>query len=183
MAVIRRHLQADYGALLLALLPRGRAWPRDATSNLAKLLFALGAELARVEGRVHDLISEAFPSTVEELIDEWEKEYGLPDPCTEPPSTLDERIEVLLANLFGNADGTPAFWTGIASALGYNITITTPPPFTCESECDDFYYADDAAGFNWIVSTASQGASKDALLECLFEHYQPSHGLFSFEYS
>jgi uncharacterized protein YmfQ (DUF2313 family) len=66
---------------LQALLPRGLAWPRAVDAHLTKLLSAFSLEFARVDQRVDDLLDEADPRSTLELLPEWERMAGLPDPC------------------------------------------------------------------------------------------------------
>lgn len=75
-------LPADYLAQLRALLPPGVALVAERGSVLERLLTAVAAELARVDGRVAALLSEANPQTVTELLEEWERAFGLPDECS-----------------------------------------------------------------------------------------------------
>lgn len=70
-----------YLAQLQALLPPGSAWPRAANATLTKLLGALAEELARLDARALALIDEADGRSTLELLSDWERVCGLPDPC------------------------------------------------------------------------------------------------------
>jgi|GEM_PF-2742733 len=78
----------DYLALCQNLLPSGPAWPRESDAFVTRLLDAWAQELARIDARVDALIEEADPRTTSELLDDWEREYGLPDECLFRTTTL-----------------------------------------------------------------------------------------------
>ena len=55
------HTATEYAAMLRKLLPRGVIWTASPESNLARLLTAFGAELARLEGDAERLLRELDP--------------------------------------------------------------------------------------------------------------------------
>lgn len=65
-----------YARMMLALLPPGRLW-RLVESVLTRLFDGLGEELARVDERAADLVSEAHPPNLFELLPEAEAELEL----------------------------------------------------------------------------------------------------------
>lgn len=65
-----------YASMLINLLPPGRVW-RLVASQLRNLFIACGDELARVHGRVDDLLAESVPTTLNELLPEAEAELDL----------------------------------------------------------------------------------------------------------
>lgn len=71
-----------YERMLAALLPPGKLWKLDSTSTLYKLLLGCADELARVDGRVDDMLDEIDPSTAVELLPEYERELDLPSDGT-----------------------------------------------------------------------------------------------------
>lgn len=114
-----------YLDMLLKLLPRGAAWPREAGTTLYKLLDAMAAEFERVHGRAFELIEEADPATTNELLPEWEHELGIDVDPTLPPaeSTETRRLRVLTRDteIGGQSNG---YIIDQAAKLGYAITIT-----------------------------------------------------------
>jgi len=70
-----------YRKMLLSLLPLGRLWNRESDSVLSKVMGGLAEEMARVDGRVGDLLEEVLPSVTTELVSEWEADLDLPDAC------------------------------------------------------------------------------------------------------
>ena len=71
----------DYAAALAALLPVGHAWPRDPQSPLMRLVSGLAQVWGSVDGKAGDLLQiETDPRRTYELLAEWERAFGLPDP-------------------------------------------------------------------------------------------------------
>ncbi len=113
----------QYRDFVLALLPQGHAWSRDPDTELANLCEAVGEEFRRIELRVDALIEESDPRTVYELIDEWEKDWGLPGHCY-VPQTLQERRNVLVNKMVSVEDQSRQTYIDRAAQIGYTITIT-----------------------------------------------------------
>lgn len=114
---------AHYRTQLLQLLPTGPAWPREPGSVLHQLIDAEAQELARVDGRLDALIAEFDPRTAFELLAEWEAALGLPDPCTAAATTVPARQAAIWRKLAFVGGSTPAFYIGLAAALGYAIEV------------------------------------------------------------
>src|SRR6267154_3867572 len=77
-----RRSGSDYAAAFLALLPQGLAWPISPTSVLSKVRNGLTQIWGYVDGRAADLLEiETDPRLTIELLEEWERAFGLPDHC------------------------------------------------------------------------------------------------------
>lgn len=135
-----RRTADDYAEGLAALLPTGAAWPRDADADLTPLIEGLagiwGGELA---GRSDDLlVRETDPRATLEMLPDWERAFGLPDPCVAEPLTIGDRQKALVAKMTTLGGQSRAFFIGVAAALGYTITIEEFSPFMCGiSQCGD----------------------------------------------
>ena len=68
-----------YVRLLLSLLPRGRAWPRDPDAYLPKYVSGFAQRLADLELSADELLLEMRPETTVQLLEEWETYLGLPE--------------------------------------------------------------------------------------------------------
>lgn len=174
----------DYREQLRKLLPSGRIWPTAEDSLLMRLLHGLAEELARVHQRTLDLIGELDPRTTSEMIDDWERALGLPDPCAEPPATLEARRAEVVRKLTKTGNQSPQFFIDVAALFGFTVTIT------------EFY---DADPFKWRVNApeetvtyfrAGAGRAGDRLatwgnhlLECVIERLKPAHTTVVFAYS
>ncbi len=69
-----------YSRALLRHYPRGRLWFVEEGTRFAAFLLAVGDELARIQGRLVDLLeTETDWSKADELLADWERVAGLPD--------------------------------------------------------------------------------------------------------
>lgn len=77
---------------MLNLLPRGQAWPREIDSTLVLTVNGLANYWGYVDGRAADLLeTESDPRTTVELLPDWERNWGLPDPCFPSAQSITER--------------------------------------------------------------------------------------------
>jgi uncharacterized protein YmfQ (DUF2313 family) len=128
MATPTPNTSASYLTQLLSLLPRGRVWPRDASSTLVQTLSGLTPSVARMDGAACGLVGDAFPATTVALLPEWEQTLGLPDPCVGPYPSLAKAQASVAAKLGARGGASAGYFIGLAAALGYTITIQTFAP-------------------------------------------------------
>lgn len=186
----------DYRQQLQALLPRGSAWARDGDAVLTQLLDAMAEELARLDSRGGDLLTEADPRATTELLPEWERVAGLPDPCVGTGETLVARRNALVGRLTGTGDQSRRYFIDLAASLGFEITITEFTPFTCASRVDSPLYGS-SWRFAWRVNAPASSviyftvASRvdeplaswgNDLLECVIGARKPAHTHVLFAY-
>lgn len=126
----------------LALWPRGAAWgtpdgeAASTTSVIAGLTRALLAPFAALYAKAWQLTDEARSGSIVDSLDEWERDYGLPDPCVTTAQTDDERRRVLRVRVRGLPTITPADIVRLAASLGFVVALEEPDAFRCgESEC------------------------------------------------
>lgn len=184
-----------YLTQLRALLPPGIAWPRD-DGDLGRTLAALAEELARVDARAWDLVDEADPRTTVELLPEWERAFGLPDPCVDQPDTYGERIDALVEKVTRIGGQSPAYYIAVAARLGYTVTITEFDPFTFASTFDELLYGQDWQ-FAWQVNAPEETVRffeftsgfdepladwGNGPLECVINRLKPAHTYVLFAY-
>lgn len=195
--------QEDFSRALQDLLPRGRAFPR-------------GRALAPVQAAVMDALADGFyathtravalldresdPAYAVELLPEWERDYGLPDTCTVAAPTIEQRQAAVLAKIASSPGGQSiAYYTQVAAALGYAITITEYQPFRFGMS----HFGDLLAGpgwqFVWQVNALQitlhffrLGISAfgeyfswldTTELECRLNQIKPAHTTLIFRYS
>lgn len=187
-----------YRDQLHALLPRGRVWTSDAESNLGRLLAAWGAEFATAEERAGALLAELDPRTTVEMIADWERMVGLPDPCTGSLDGLAQRRAAVFARLAELGAQTPAYYVSLAAALGYTVTISEFDAFTVGMTVGLPLYGSDWQ-FAWQVNAPANSVSYFAvgqnvagdplatwgnvLLECVFQRAKPAHTVVLFAYA
>lgn len=111
---------ADYRKQLEKLLPQGLAFKRDPGSLLLALLEGMAEELARIDGRSTQLIQEADPRTADELLEDWLRVVGVPDPCTVYALGAEDEKAQLLQKLTRQVGQNADFWLEIAQTLGYS---------------------------------------------------------------
>jgi len=128
-----RHVRrsgSDYQHAFMALLPQGEAWPRQAGTLLYKVCAGLCEYWGVVDRRAADLLEqESDPRITLELLPDWERNWGLPDPCIEQPGDRNQAL-VRRMTLLGEQSreffigrvGPPPY--GVAAPIGYTITIT-----------------------------------------------------------
>lgn len=163
----------DYVSLYQALLPSGAAWPRAADSVATELARGLTREFERVDDRAAQLLLEMDPRTTTELIEDWERVTGLPDPCVKYiPATIEGRRQAVSARLLARGGQGPSvpFLTELIVALGYDadhlvIRRFARQPFTCESDCNDSLDPDDV-GWMYVWEFELRHGALDGQVEC-----------------
>jgi uncharacterized protein YmfQ (DUF2313 family) len=182
----------DYARVLADLLPRGAAWPRDPDATIMLAMRGLAEEWARWTDRNCDLLAEAYPCGATESIEDWERICGLPDPCTGPLATLQQRRIAVCAALAATGGSSEQYFIELAAALGYSITIETFEPFRVETNTVEQPLYDESWMFAWRITVAGgphityfrvdvstveeplEAYSHDQLL-CLFAKLKPAH--------
>lgn len=172
-----------YARQLRHLLPRGRLWDVVPGSLLDRLLFAIGDELARVDSRGADLLLEADPRTATETIGDWERVLGVTPP---PGATPEDRRLAITAALVQQGGQTPAYYTAIAEAAGYSVTII--PSFSDLVLRAGFRAGARCYGVEWAhtwevrVSPPAGAALSHGELEALIRSAAPAHSVVIFTY-
>lgn len=187
-----------YLETLQALLPSGLAWSRSIDAVLTKVLSAFAEEFARVDHRADDLLDEADPRTTLELLEEWERLAGLPDPCVTGDQTIGQRRAALASKLTMQGGQSRAYYITLAEVLGYtDATIDEYRPMTCVDDCNDALYSV-GDRFCWTINLPSDGgvfvmnsespcdsplrAWGDEVIECRINQYKPAHTTVIFAY-
>ena len=198
----------DFHQALLDLLPVGWAWPREPDTVLSEFWRAMAEEAARVQARACDLLEESDPETTTELLVDWERAFGLPDPCGPANLTVTERRGALLAVIRSLGGASIAYFTGLAADRGYEIEITENRPFTCSRSACGHQSRIERVGsplmrFVWTVALQTPrlvwfrcgdnsgqcGISSHLTIEraeeieCLFDRIKPAHSHIVYDYS
>jgi uncharacterized protein YmfQ (DUF2313 family) len=177
----------DYFSHVKALFPRGAAW-NFAAPIFAQVAEAIAIEFDRVDARAEALLLEMDPRTTTELIEDWERVCGLPDPCAEAPTILADRRAAVTARLLARGDLSPSASSlqSMIEALGYDeadITIRRfhIDAFTCESECDDPLNTE-SAGWPFVWEFIVKSGSLDAVVVCEVSRAALSHLYLTFAF-
>lgn len=190
---------ADYAEALKNLLPRGRVWAKDFGSVLSSVMLAIAPTYERSGARAAYLLVDAFPGQSVELLPEWESTLGLPSECTGPLATVQQRQLAVLAKWTATGGQSIAYFTAVALALGWEITVTEFAPFRADISHADDPLGDESSIFVWQVnaplvttiwfsadlSSADEPLASwgNAPLECELTAIKPAHTYLQFAYS
>jgi uncharacterized protein YmfQ (DUF2313 family) len=206
---------AAYADAFNQLLPTGPAWPRDPDHLLQQVVSGLSAIWGdQVEALAALLLTrESDPNHTVILLPDWERAWGLPDPCIAEPLSLGERQIALVNKMTLLGAQSRAFFIAQAAAIGYTITIREWAPFMCGvSQCGDTTLFDDdgsprweigppeirfywsvrvsALRLIWFRASSGQAGIDPHLrigaatdLECLIRRWKPAHTEVIFDYS
>lgn len=120
---------ADFHRALMDLLPQGWAWPRDPETTLSRFWAAVAVEAARLQDRAAALLDESHPCGANELLPDWERALGLPDPCAAAPGTIALRQAAVCARLAARGGQSIAFLEAALAAIGVTATLGETRPF------------------------------------------------------
>ncbi|CAB3742479.1 hypothetical protein LMG24238_06888 [Paraburkholderia sediminicola] len=188
---------ADYLQALQTHLPRGRVWPRDPDAIQTAVLSGFTPCFAALTTRANYLLVDAFPPSTFELLPEWESTLGLPDPCAGEAPTTQQRVAQVVARLTATGGQSIAYFTAVAAALGYAITITQFVPsrfgknfgtlfggtawaFAWQVNAPTFTIAGLQFGGSFGTPFASWGNN---VLQCELQRFAPAHTTVLFSYS
>ncbi len=150
----------------------------------------------RNSDRAANLITDAFPSTTTELLDEWEETLGLPDPCAGESPTIEQRRAQVVARLADSGGASVPYFIAFAATLGYDITITEYAPARAgvmragDPVCGEdwaYVWLIRAPGYTPIPFRAGQSCAGEALmvwgntvLQCEITARNPAHTVVLF---
>lgn len=193
------HTDDEYRDALAALLPSGAAWPRDPESQLMRFIGGLAVEFSRLDARAAQLLAETDPASTTELLPDWERVVGLPDPCVTLAQTVAQRRQALEGRLTAVGGQSRRFFIELAARLGYSITIDEFASAGAATAAGISFTGDEWAHI-WRVNVptsvsitefrAGAGAAGEPLrawsnevLECQFNRYKPAHTRVLFAYA
>lgn len=176
--------------------PQGFAWEGE---KFKQVVDAFAVEFWRAQGRFDDfLCRESDPKQTLELIEDWEKMLGIPDECTVPGTTIEERRAQICQKLVATGGSSFEYYEQIAAALGFEVTVSDYKPFVAGSLTGDKLTNDPIWTHRWLVTAPADtftvfkaGREKcgdklvevgNETLQCTFEKLKPAHTevLFSF---
>ena len=118
-----------YKQLLINLFPLGRLWRFEDQPTLSSLIRSWATEFSRIDNRVADLLNEADPRITNELLEDWERAWGLPDECTPDDIDISERREQLIQKITNIGGISEEFYEFLIGRLGFEADVTNPLPF------------------------------------------------------
>jgi uncharacterized protein YmfQ (DUF2313 family) len=130
---VRRYGE-DYAHAFNTLLPTGLAWPRQYTTTLQKAIAGFAGIWGSTVERLAELllVQESDPRSTVVLLPEWERAWGLPDPCIAAPQTIYARQRALVHKMTMIGGQSREFFIKISAEIGYtDIVIREWAPFMC----------------------------------------------------
>lgn len=105
-------------------MPSGWAWTRDPASAQGRALLAVATEIAAIEASAEAQLVEADPRAAVALLSDYERVLG-PDICAPDAASAprEARQRSVHARWTARGGQSPAFYVGLAAALGYRIAI------------------------------------------------------------
>ncbi|CAD7036315.1 hypothetical protein RHAB21_02509 [Pseudorhizobium halotolerans] len=150
----------------MTLWPQGAAWGSPdgeavpLTDPLARFTRVLLDPFVRLYARAWSLVREATVGGVQELLPDWEAEYGLPERCFIGEQSTSQRITALARKVRADAINHPEEFVRLALDYGFEIEIEEPAIFECGfSECGGYH----AVG-SWTEETYWIVRVKDAAI-------------------
>lgn len=189
----------DYLWQFQRLLPRGRIWHRGWGTVQAEQLLTLMPTWARIHASANALVGDVFPCSTVGMLPEWEASLGLPDPCTGPLPTIQQRTAAVCGKFAARGGQSREYFIHLAASLGYQIEINTFKPFyASQGRAGDRLY-DEAWAFAWQVTVLAsdtityfrvgESAAGEPLedwghnlLECELSNYAPAHSTIIWGY-
>ncbi|WP_416053139.1 YmfQ family protein [Cupriavidus basilensis] len=185
-----------HAELLALLLPPGSY---DASEpRLSAELAAEGSALDQAQGDASKVLAGITPYDSAEMLADWERVYGLPDPLLGPNQTLQQRMAALIQRINEVGGLSREYFIFVALNLGFSINITEFQPFRAgRSQAGQPVYGE-AWVFTWRISAAESTifrfrAGRSAageplakwgneLLESVLRRLAPAHTVLQFAY-
>lgn len=192
------HTATEQTQILAQNLPSGDFWKakHDTTTNLYSLLYAMGLELMRFEGKLNDTYDELHITNCQNMITDWETEYGMVGGCFDDAirnGTLAERITNILIKISADGTSTAEQFEALALAMGEEINVyagdeagiftfpfTFPIKFLTEGERKERF----TIFIEWVNQVPSVfpltfpiifGTLTQGIITCFFEKLKPAN--------
>jgi uncharacterized protein YmfQ (DUF2313 family) len=151
----------------LSFWPQGSAWGSpdgqavSLSSNLARFTRVLLDGFIWLYARSFRLALEGSVQGVDELLPEWEAEYGLPEHCFVGDQTTAQRLNELARKVKADAINHPEQFVRLALDHGFEIEIEEPAICECGlSEIGGYHTVGPASEeVYWIVRVKDVGVS------------------------
>jgi len=161
---------------------------------LSKFLQALADELARLDYRAGELLTEKNTLTTDELLSDHERDFDIPNDCDELAATDANRRTMINVKLKLVGKHNASYYENIATDLDHTILIfehTEEEAFICgESVCGDSigdrkmsYYWSVAIYYNHSMADTTTGDVPFlASLICAIKKHRPAQTFVLFDY-
>jgi uncharacterized protein YmfQ (DUF2313 family) len=172
----------NYLKLLLNLLPKGRGiWTREEGGFWYNFCYAFAEELARIDSRVDDSKDELDTRKTNEMIDDWERDLGLPGNCFKDTiynSRLAHRRNIAHAKYIVEGGLNRKSYIDFLKNMGFLIGIDTAGLSPYEIQVNTPTFQED-----WVYFECGQTqcgnpliwAENADVLNCIMQKYKPAH--------
>lgn len=200
---------------IIAQTPRGPAWRTDEmadghhNSYQHRFWRAVADPLSDLYAKLWKLALNSTAATLfgpedpdNDALEDWETEYGLPEPCVAGVDlTVDKRKLLLRTKVAAKGGQSIGYFICLAASIGYTITIKESSPFRCgQGRCGHTHIGGPANEVIWQVFVKTDTVTyfrcgksvvgRDALgsfgkrkdLECLLNKWKPAHTQILFHY-
>lgn len=195
---------------MLSLLPRGAAWRTDEmadadhNSMLHRFWRAVADPVADFYTKAWGTMLEGTTGTIVDSLEDWEAEFGLPDPCVNKELSLAQRMGLLRAKVLTPGGQSIPYFVCLAKSIGYDVEIREYRAFRtglsrCGSVSDmvcainiEFFWQVRASlpSVKWFHTGGPARTGIDRLgelgrypdLECLMDKWKPAHTEIAFRY-
>ena len=141
---------------LKLLLPQD-AYDR-AAPQISSDLAAEGRQLDAVQSAASAMLLETDPRTTVQLLDDWERVYGLPDAGLMTATTVPERQQRLTAKVLQTGGLSKAYFQALLEQAGYTVIIDEPRGFFAGMNAGgDRLYDPAAVKWYWRVRLRKNG--------------------------
>lgn len=190
----------EYLQQLRGLLPAGPAWSAELAPEIDRILAGVAVEFSRLDARAFDLQNEMDPSSVSELVPDWEAIMGLPDPCLGLNPTFEDRRLAVRRRLVEVGGQSRVYFIDIALSQGYPAATITEhrAPRMGRSRFGTAHFGTWYAQFMWALNTGGRqrqgrrfgasywgerfGSNPGDALECQIRQKAPAHTVVFFNY-
>jgi len=176
---------------LLALLPPSSMINRQPGGVLVRVLEAFGSSMRAVERLAMSLVAQFDPLLADEVLEDWEQLYDLPDECLDTPVGKEQRRQRVNMRRLMLGGATPEYFRQMVIGLGYpDARIDEFRPFRATSKCTAAinqggwrfaFRVNVVASANIVQATATSKCTAplrawgDPGLLCLLSRYKPAH--------
>jgi uncharacterized protein YmfQ (DUF2313 family) len=120
------------------------AYDRQAATVVAEMR-AISAPLEAAVARADQILVEHDPATTQLSLPDWERVYGLPDPCAGLSSSIERRRADVITKITACGNLSTAQMIQVVEQHGYpGATVQDFAQMTCADSCDSAVY-----GENW----------------------------------
>jgi uncharacterized protein YmfQ (DUF2313 family) len=169
----------NFSQQFLSLLPPGSAYGAVAQS----LSFGVGDAFAGLRAYVSNITeTEMVPATADQLLTNWQYDFGLPDCCSALSPTLPQQQADLVAKMQATGGQSASYFISLAANLGFpGCTTARFRP----ARYGDFYgtrYYTLSWRFVWQLTVRAPETGATELI-CRVTQYQPAYGVVIFNFT